>query len=144
MKTRREALSAGCSAFSSWRAAATSGRSCSAACRTFFERDLVTVVEAPDGAGGDSELLLAAKAVADLLERQIGFLRHQIEQPLRVRLERRAAVPGAGLGRDAARSLPPVEPPHRRGGSEVEHTRDLSPALPLLHHRNRTLAQVLR
>src|SRR5450432_2736243 len=32
-------------------AAATSGRSCSAAFRVFFERDLVTIVEAPDRAG---------------------------------------------------------------------------------------------
>src|SRR5262245_2857426 len=97
MKTRREALSAGCSAFNSARAAATSGRSCSAACRTFFKRDLVPIVEPPDRAGGDSELLLATQSVADLLQRQIGLLRHQIEQPLLVSLERRAAVPGAGL-----------------------------------------------
>src|SRR5687767_4812221 len=132
MKTRREALSAGCSAFSSLRAAATSGRSCSAACRTFFERDLVAVVEAPNGAGGDSKLLLAAKPVTDLLKRQVGLLRHEIEQPLRVRLERRAAVPGAGFCRDAALSLPPVQPTYRRRGCKLEHTRHLPPALPLL------------
>jgi hypothetical protein len=35
----------------------------------FFKRDPMAVVEAPDGAGGDSELLLAAKPVANLLKR---------------------------------------------------------------------------
>lgn len=98
MKTRRDAFSAGCSALSFARAAATSGRSCSAACRTFFERDLVAVEEAPDRAYGNGELLLATQAVADFLERQIGLFGDEVEQPLRMRLERRAAVPGAGLG----------------------------------------------
>src|SRR5882757_1429100 len=144
MNTRRRALSAGCSAFSSSRAAATSGRSCSAACRTFFERDLVAVVEAPDGADSDSELLLAAQPVANLLKRQIGLLRHEIEQPSLVRLERRATVAGAGLRLDAASAVPSIQPTHRRRGRKVEHTRDLPPALSLLDHRNRALAQVLR
>src|SRR5215831_15617952 len=110
MKTRRDALSTGCSAFSCLRAAATSGRSCSAACRTFFECDLVAVVEAPDGAGGDTELLLATQPVADLLKRQVGLSRHKIEQPLRVRLERRATVAGAGLRGDTASTVPPIKP----------------------------------
>src|SRR5262245_44182463 len=143
MKTRCEASSAGCSAFSASRASATSGRSRSAACRTFFKRDLVAVVEAPHRADGDRELLLAAKPVANLLQRQIGLLRYQIEQPLLVCVERRAAVPGAGFRRDAACSGPPIEPTHRRRGCKVEHPRRLPPALPLLDHRNCALAQVL-
>src|SRR5262245_24536448 len=144
MKTRREDFSACCSAFSRLRAAATSGRSCSAACRTFFKRDFMAVVEAPDGAGGDGELLLAAKPVADLLKRQIGLLCHEIEQPLLVCLERRATVPGAGFRRDAARSVPPVEPTHCRRRGKVENTRNLTPTLSLLDHLNRTFAQVFR
>src|ERR1700685_4234801 len=50
MNTRRRALSDGCSAFNSARAAATSGRFCSAACRVFFEGDIVTLIESPDRA----------------------------------------------------------------------------------------------
>ena len=144
MKRRREGFSAGCLAFNSSRAAATSGRSCSAACRTFFERDLVAVVEPPDRAGGNSELLLTAQTVADLLKCQVGLLRHEIEQPLLVDLERRAAVAGAGSRRDAALPLPPIKPTHRRRGGKLEQTRDLPPAFSLLHHCNRTLAQVFR
>jgi IstB-like ATP binding protein len=144
MNTRREGFSAGCSAFSALRAAATSGRSCSAACRTFFKRDLVALVEAPHRADSDSELLLAAKPVANLLKCQIRLLRHEIEQPLLVRLERRTTVPSAWFRRNAARSVPPVKPTHCCRGSKVEHTRGLPPALPFLHYRNRALAQVLR
>src|SRR5262245_102843 len=144
MKTRCEASSAGCSAFSASRAAATSGRSRSAPCRTFFKRDLVAVVRPPHRTDGDRELLLAAKPVANLLQRQIGLLRYQIEQPLLVCVERRAAVPGAGFRRDAACSGPPIEPTHRRRGCKVEHPRRLPPALPLLDHRDRALAQVFR
>src|SRR5262247_825264 len=131
MNTRREGFSAGCSAFRALRAAATSGRSCSAACRTFFKRDRVAVVEAPHRADGDSELLLAAKSVANLLQRQIGLLRYQIEQPLLVCVERRATVPGAGFRRDAACSGPPIEPTHRRRGARLSTraaSRRLSPS----------------
>src|SRR5262245_26186773 len=144
MKTRRDASSAGCSAFSALRAAATSGRSRSTACRTFFKRDLMALVEAPYRADGDSELLLATKSVANLLKGQVRLLRHEIEQPLLVRLERRATVPGAGFRLDAACSGPPIEPTHRRRGCKIEQTRHLPSALALLNHRNRALAQVLR
>src|SRR6516225_9968326 len=140
MKTRREAWSEDCSALSSSRAAATSGRSCSAACRTFFKRDLVAVVKTPDRAHGDLELLLALEPVPDLFERQVGLFGNEIEQPLPVCLERRAAVSSAGLGLDAARSRPAVEPSHRRRSRDIEQARDLAPALPLRDHRYRALA----
>src|SRR5687767_12342385 len=80
------------------------------------------------------------KPVPDLLERQVGLLLHKIEQPLRVRFEWRAAVTGAGLRRDATRSVPPVEPAHRRRGGEIEQPRHLPPALPLLDQLHRTRA----
>src|SRR5450432_1568116 len=57
MNTRRRALSDGCSALSSARAAATSGRSCSAACRVFFEGDVVTLIESPDLCASSGERL---------------------------------------------------------------------------------------
>jgi hypothetical protein len=46
----------------------------------FAGNERSAVAEAPDGAGGESEL--AAKPVANLLKRQIGHLCHEIEQPL--------------------------------------------------------------
>src|SRR3972149_8749192 len=100
MNTRRGASSEGCSAFSSARAAATSGRSCSAACRVFFEGDPMTIIEAPDRGRSGLQLFLGGKPRADLFERQIGLRGDEIEQPLLVRLERRA---GGGPGRGGPR-----------------------------------------
>src|ERR1700704_6400958 len=108
MKTRRDASREGCSPFNLARAAATSGRSCSAACRVFFEGDRVPFIEAPDRGRSGLQLLLRAEAGADLLERQIGLGSYKIEQPLLVLLERRAAMAGAGLG--IAASPPPPRP----------------------------------
>src|SRR6202790_1190162 len=101
MNTKRGALREGCSAFSAARAAATSGRSCSAACRVFFERDLLTIVEAPDRARSNLELLRAAEPQADVIERQVRLRGDKIE-PLLMLVQRRAAMAGAGLGLDAA------------------------------------------
>src|SRR5215471_9066291 len=115
MKTRREASSLGCSAFSASRAAATSGRSCSHAWRTFFERDLVAVVEAPHRAHGDAELLLSTKSFADFLQRQIGLLGNEMEQ--------QSSCAWSG---------------------DVEQARDLAPALTLLDQCNRARTQVIR
>src|SRR5258707_8777924 len=53
IKTSRFARKDDCSAFSSARAAATSGRSCSAACSVFFERDAVPLVKPPDRGSAD-------------------------------------------------------------------------------------------
>src|SRR5262249_24722855 len=144
MKTRREASSLGCSAFSASRAAATSGRSCSHAWRTFFERDLVAVVETPPLAHGDAELLLSTKSFADFLQRQIGLLGNEVEQPILVRLERRPAVASAGFIFDAACRRPQVEPTHCCRSGDVEQARDLAPALTLLDQCNRARTQVIR
>src|SRR5262245_37161951 len=98
MKMRRGAWSLGCSDWSTARSAATSGRSCSAACSVFFKGDVVTIVEAPDRADTRFLLLLLAQPCADLLERQVRLGGDEVEQPLLVLLERRAAVTSTGLG----------------------------------------------
>src|SRR5207249_1953531 len=106
MKTRRGASRDGCSAFSLARAAATSGRSCSAACRVFFEGDRVTIIEAPDRGRSGLQLFLRAEPRADLLQRQVRLGRDKIEQPLLMRLERRAVMASAGHGIDASGPRP--------------------------------------
>src|SRR5688572_6544364 len=106
MNTRRGARSLGCSAFSSAREAATSGRSCSAACRVFFDGDVVTLIEPRDRALAGLQLLLSAQSYAHLIERQVGLRCHEVEQPLLVLLERRTAVACTGLGIDASRRRP--------------------------------------
>src|SRR5665647_1341749 len=71
MKTRRGASSLDCSTFNSARAAATSGRSCSAACRVFFERDVVAFVEAPDRGRTGFQPLLGLDARRDSRSAQV-------------------------------------------------------------------------
>src|SRR5450631_4624490 len=144
MNTRRGALREGCSAFSAARAAATSGRSCSAACRVFFERDLVTIVEAPDRARSNLELLRAAEPQADVIERQVRLRGDKIEQPLLMLVQRRAAMASAGLGLDAAGRRPALDPADRRRGTDVEQTCRLPRAVTFLDDRDDPLAQVFR
>src|SRR5215813_3923409 len=110
----------------------------------FFERDLVAVVEAPHRAHGDAELLLSTKSFADFLQRQIGLLGNEVEQPILVRLERRPTVASAGFIFDAACRRPQVEPTHCCRSGDVEQARDLAPALTLLDQCNRARTQVIR
>src|SRR5450631_1022214 len=131
IKTRRFARKDDFSAFSSARAAATSGRSCSAACSVFFEGDAVPIVKSPDRGSTDFQFFGRCEACADLVECQIGFSGHQIEQPPLVLLERRAAVASARLRRDATGCTPELHPADgRRGGrsSRRATSRQLSPA----------------
>src|SRR6267142_1694126 len=120
IKTRRLARKDDCSAFSSARAAATSGRSCSAACSVFFEGDAVSIVKSPDRGSTDLQLFGRCEARPDLVECQIGFSGHQIEQPPLVLLERRAAVASAGLRRDATGCPPEFHPADGRRGAKIE------------------------
>src|ERR1700674_1457775 len=144
MNTKRGALREGCSAFSAARAAATSGRSCSAACRVFFERDLVTIVEAPDRARSNLELLRAAEPQADVIKRQVRLRGDKIEQPLLMLVQRRAAMAGAGLVLNAAGVRPAPDTADRRRGTDVEQTCRLPRTVTLLDDRDDPHPQVFR
>ena len=125
MNTKRGALTEVCSAFSSARPPATSGRPCSAACRVLSERDLVTIVKAPDRTRSNPEPLRAAKPQANVIERQIRLRCDGIEQPLLMLVQRRTTMAGAGLGVDAAGRRPALDPADRRRGTDVDQTRRL-------------------
>jgi len=144
MKTRRGASSLDCSAFSSARAAATSGRSCSAACRVFFERDVVAFVEAPDRGRTGFQPLLGPEPCANLFERQVRLRCNQIEQPLAMRLERRAAVARAGQCCHTARRRPAFDPADRGRSAETKHPRRFPSALAVFDKRDRPHPEVLR
>src|SRR5260370_40865648 len=87
IKTSRCLRNDDCSAFNSARAAATSGRSCSAACNVFFKRDAVPLVKPPDRGSADLQSFGRCEPCADLIECQIGLSVHQVEQPLLLRLD---------------------------------------------------------
>src|SRR5271168_2751732 len=144
MKTRRGAFSLDCSTFSSARAAATSGRSCSAACRVFFERDVVAFVEPPDRGRAGFQPLLGLEPCANLFERQVRLCGDQIKQPLPMRLKRRTAVARAGQCRYTARCRPALDPADCGRGPETEHPCRFPSALAVFDKRDRTSPEVLR
>src|SRR6202045_844756 len=144
MKTRRGASSLDCSSFSSARAAATSGRSCSAACRVFFERDVMAFVETPDRGRTGFQPPLGLEPSANLFERQVRLRCDQIKQPLAMRLERRATVARAGQCRYTARCRPALDPADCGRGTETEHPRRLPSALAVFDKCDLPRPEVLR
>src|SRR5512136_998253 len=118
MNTRRVESSMCCARFQRLRARATSGRSCSAARRLFFERDLVAPEEAPDGCSLAGNLMLAHDR-DDLIERQIRLLRDKREQESRVFLQRRGAA-AERLGRAASGLVKKLHPFDRSTRTDVE------------------------
>src|SRR5437867_7945304 len=84
MKTSRFGSSRGCRLRNAARAAATSGRSCSAACRLFFEGQLQMPQKAEDRGETDLNLVLRQSG-CDLGQRDIRLLRHPLSDPLFVR-----------------------------------------------------------
>src|SRR3954469_19626153 len=91
MKTRRLGSRAGWRRMNTRRAWATSGRSCSAACRVFFERQVMGSEKSvhraqPDGDAADR------KRAADLLQGQVGLPGNQLQHLYAVFAQPGAAV----------------------------------------------------
>jgi hypothetical protein len=118
MNTSRAGSNMPCSRIQRRRARATSGRSCSAACRLFFEADPVAGEQPPDRAvaAGDPSL---AHCDHDFIQRQIRLLGNQGQQPIRVLFQRRNAPTGR-LSRDTSSFLPALQPFHRRTGTDIQ------------------------
>src|SRR5262249_32643800 len=117
---------------------------CSAPPRTARLHDVVTVEEAPDRTDAGLLLSLRAQTHADLLERQIWLRGDQLDQPLFVLVQRRAAVPGAGLGLDVSGLPPAIHPSDRGRSAEIENARSLACAFAGLDKLNRTHPEILR
>src|SRR6516225_4178697 len=113
IKTRCSGSSLACSPAQALRAAATSGRSCSAARMLFFEADAVAVKEPPDRPNPRFLLALLQQTALDLFQRQIRFLSHQCEQPFLMLIQRRPALALIGFSFKAA-GLPPAPHPADR------------------------------
>ncbi len=118
MNTSLAGSSMACSRFQRRRARATSGRSCSAACRLFFEGDLVALEEAPDG-GAAGPNFMPAHRRDHLIQRQIRPLGNQREQEVRMLLQRRGAA-AARLGHAASRIAKTPHPFDRSAGADLE------------------------
>src|SRR5215469_18895530 len=95
------------------RAAATSGRSCSAACRTFFERQLQMAQKPEDGGDADRNLPLHEPA-PQLFQRDVRLLGNPSLQPLGIGCQRISFVTAELCRSHISPATPePEEPPHR-------------------------------
>src|SRR6266481_9978375 len=114
MKTSRSGSSLGRLSAHAVRAAATSGRSCSAARTLFFEADAVAVEEPPDRTEPRLLLALIEQTALDLLQCQVGLLPNQRKQPFLMLLQRRPALALVGFGLEASGLPPALRPADRR------------------------------
>src|SRR5262249_57439343 len=99
-----------------WRAGATSGRSCSAACRFFLEGDVVMLEEAPHRAAAARNLVPVHRKNR-LVQGQVWPSRNQTQQKICMLLQRRDA-PAPRLSRTAARLPKALDPDNRRAGTD--------------------------
>src|ERR1700757_5464118 len=104
IKTRWVESSSPCSRIQRRRARATSSRSCSEACRTFFVCN-VAALQKTKQRGAASGYPPLAHRRNDLVQRPVVVLLHQGKNLVRVIVQRRAASP-AGFGLNCP-SLPP-------------------------------------
>src|SRR5260221_13240817 len=109
MKTRRWGSSLGCLSAHAPRAAATSGRSCSAARMLFFEADAVAVEEPPDRS--DPPLLFTPIGQTGLgfFPCQVGLLPNQSNKPFLLLFQREPPLSLVVFGLKP----PPLPPPLR-------------------------------
>src|SRR5258706_10341126 len=90
-----------CSFRKALRATATSGRSCSAACRLFF-KDQVDVVEEPRNPRLAPFPLFFCQACLKLCKRTIRLLRYKFLNQFYMRCKRESLVPAEFVGTDTA------------------------------------------
>lgn len=129
--TSRAGSSRPCSRIQRRRARATSARCRSAACRVFFEGDLVPVEKTPERAAAGPNPL-PAQDRNGLYQSHIGLFSNN-SQYLRRKLFQRRNASSALLCRGASSLAPALHPLHRRTGAHVVKIRSLPPRRPHLH-----------
>src|SRR5215831_14738803 len=133
MNTRWLGSSAGWRRIKARRASATSGRSCSAACRLFFARDLLCPEKPPHTGQPDRDPVLGHQRAADLLQGQVWLLGDQLQYrrcaPASVSGDRR---PSRVLGHDPrlATAAPSQSPCSRSPQTDPPLLAPMFPMLP--------------
>src|ERR1700720_1446284 len=142
INTSRAGSSIPCSRIQRRRARATSARRRSAACSTFFERDVVSVEKTPEraAAGFDPSL---AQFCNRFYQGQVRPLGDQIQNLDRELLQRRNA-PAARLRGGAPLLIPALQPLYRRRHADLETLCCLASRRTGLHSCDNALPQVTR
>jgi hypothetical protein len=105
MNTSRAGLRAGCRARQARRAAATSGRSCSAACCVFFSREPRSDQETAERRAAHRDPR-GREPAAQLADREVRLGQKQRLHALRVRRQLRALAAADALGLECAQHTP--------------------------------------
>src|SRR6188472_785939 len=144
MKTRRLGSRAGWRRMNTRRAWATSGRSCSAACRVFFERQLMGTEKPVHRTQPDGDPARGRKPAADLLQGQVRLPGNQLQHLCAV-----FAQPAATVAAHRARARIAFGPPALRPASSAADT-DIKPyrrrprATAQRYETDHALPQILR
>src|ERR1700693_4013872 len=143
MKTSCFRSSLGCRLFKALPAAATSGRSCSAARRLFFKAQIQMMQESEDRRLTDRHHLLRQNGL-ELCQRDIRLLRHQLPDQFLVRGQSISLVP-AEFGRtDAARFAVESAEAYDRTDAHPKLLRNFRNRSAILPSPNYTFTQILR
>src|SRR6516165_6646986 len=142
INTSRAGSSIPCSRIHRRRARATSARCRSAACRAFFESDVVSVEKTPErtAAGFDPSL---AQFCNRFYQAQVRLPGDQIQNLARELFQRRNA-PAARLRGGAPLLIPALQPFYRRSHADLETLRRLASRRTGLHSCDNALPQVAR
>ena len=142
MNTSRAGSNMPCSRIQRRRARATSARSCSAARRAFFKRDLVPLKKPPYRRPTAGNLALAHRT-DHLVQCQVRMLIDQRQQKFGVLLQRRD-TPAPPLGGATASLAKALHPNHRRAGADIVIVRCLTARCSALHPPNHSRPHVRR
>jgi hypothetical protein len=120
MKTSRAGSSSGWLSNHAWRAALTSGRSCSVAWAVFFVGEIARVEETPQRAKPHRQASLIAQPGAHLLQGHVVLLVDQAAQEGFMAVELRGARAALRAGGDRAGRLDRSHPADGGGDPDVE------------------------
>ena len=144
MNTNRQGSRSGCWTNQACRRAATSGRSCSAACAVFFEADPAALEEPPQGADAHRYAALEQQGL-QLGQRHIRPLFHRAQKKASLRLDpARAAVSALRSGPDLAPIPPKTNPTNRARNTHTKTRRSLSSGGPRSNCLDNTNPKIVR
>src|SRR5258708_33964850 len=131
-----------CSFRKALRAAATSGRSCSAACTLFFKGQ-VDVVEEPGNPRLAHLPLFFRQAALKLCKRTIRLFRYKLLHPICVWLKRESLVPAKLVGTDTARFALTLDDSTNSTQSHVVKLSNFYAGMTGFDCRNHTFTQIV-
>src|SRR5579864_5886332 len=143
MNTSRRGSSLACILIHILRAAATSGRSCSAACRLFFKGEAQMAQKSEDRGLADDHAVLG-QATFKFRQREVRLRRDPAYDPILVRLQGISLVCAKLLSTDVAGPTPTRPKPAHRTDAEPARLRDLFIGHSRFDALNHAASQILR